>query len=326
MPQSTNPQIGIMFRRENPPESLPDFARHAEEIGISELWMVEDCFYASGIASAAIALAVTRSIPVGLGIMPAVARNAAFTAMEIATLARTYPGRFLAGIGHGMANWMKQIGAFPKSQLAALSETSEVVRRLLAGEEVTFSGDHVQLDQVKLEFPPTQIPPVLLGVRGPKSLMASGRYADGTLLAELASPAYVRWAREQITQGQADAGRTGTPHPIYVYMLFAVDADGVAARNRLRPMIADWLAHGNNDYTRALGIDAELDALRQSGGRAKIEAELPDTWIKEMTIAGTPDECRESIQTLIEAGAASVILVPDQLGLDGLNAVGSLLT
>jgi len=308
-----------MFRRENPPELLPQFARHAEFLHLSELWVVEDCFYASGIASAAVALACTDRIHVGLGIVPAVARNPAFTAMEFATLARTYPHRFIPGIGHGVAEWMKQISAFPKSQLAALSETAEVVRRLLAGEAVTFHGDHVQLDNVKLEFPPTHAPPVLLGVRSVKSLIASGRCADGTLLAEQTSPAYVRWARAQIAQGQAEAGRSGQPHAIHVYMLFAVDADARKAVARLRPVLGDWLAYGNNAYTAALGIDAELDALRARG--ADLKTELPDAWVREMSVVGTPADCAASIRRLLDAGANQVILMPEQLGRAGLDSI-----
>lgn len=322
MSPSISPHVGVMFRRENPPETLPAFARRAEDLGFSELWVVEDCFYASGIASAAVALATTSTMRVGLGIMPAVARNPAFTAMEIATLARTFPGRFTPGIGHGVSEWMRQIGAFPKSQLAALSETAFVLRRLLVGDAVTFHSDHLHLDNVKLEFPPAEAPPVLLGVRGPKSLQAAGRAADGTLLAEQASPAYVRWAREQIARGQAEADRADVPHPITVYMLAAVDEDGSAARARLRVVLGTWLAHGTNDYTRALGIDQELDALIADG--ANLQTDLPEAWVSEMTVAGTPAECRASIQRLLDAGASSVVLVPEQLSVTGLDTLATI--
>jgi 5,10-methylenetetrahydromethanopterin reductase len=325
MPQPNGMNVGIMFRRENAPETLPDYARRAEQVGLSELWVVEDCFYGSGIASAAVALACTSTIRVGLGIMPAVARNAAFMAMEIATLARLYPRRFVPGIGHGVADWMKQIGVFPKSQLAALAETSEVVRRLLAGEAVTFHGDHVHLDHVKLEFPPQHVPPVILGVRGPKSLQVAGRSADGAILAELASPAYIRWAREQIRQGQGAAGRAGTPHSITVYVLCALDADGNAARQRMRPWAAEILSYGQPDYLRPLGIEAEVNALLTSGGRERLQAEMPDAWIEEMAVVGTPKECAASIRRLSDAGADSVVLVPEQPGIEGLNAAAEIL-
>ena len=56
--------LGIMFRREYTPESLPLFAKKTEQYGFDELWVVEDCFYGSGIASAAAALANTETISV----------------------------------------------------------------------------------------------------------------------------------------------------------------------------------------------------------------------------------------------------------------------
>ena len=63
-------EIGIMYRREYLPEDLPKFARAAEELGFAELLVVEDAFYTSGIASAAIALSSSRRMRVSLGIMP----------------------------------------------------------------------------------------------------------------------------------------------------------------------------------------------------------------------------------------------------------------
>lgn len=317
--------LGVMYRRENAPEALPAYARRAEAIGLDELWVVEDCFFGSGIASAAVALASTETITVGLGIMPAVARNPAFTAMEIATLARLYPDRFLPGIGHGVTSWMQQIGAFPKSQLGALGETTEVIRRLLAGEAVTFDGAHVHLWNVMLEFPPQPAPPVSLGVRGPKSLELSGRYADGTIIAELSSPAYVRWARDQIRAGQVEAGRAGERHRLTAYMLCAFSEDGDAARQRLRPTIAEWMSYGQDNYLRPLGIDGTVNALLESGGREKLEAEMPDEWLDQLAVVGTAHDAASAVRRLVDAGVDSVVLVTEEIGIGGLDELLPLL-
>ena len=80
-----------MFRREYAPEHLPAFATTVEGLGFDELWVVEDLGYHGGFAQAATALAVTSRIEVGLGIAPAVARNAGYAAMEVATLCRIAP-------------------------------------------------------------------------------------------------------------------------------------------------------------------------------------------------------------------------------------------
>ena len=84
--------LGLVVRPELDPEGLPARARAAEAAGFAELWLWEDCFLAGGIAAAATALAATERIRVGLGIMPAPLRNAAFAAMEAAALARLHPG------------------------------------------------------------------------------------------------------------------------------------------------------------------------------------------------------------------------------------------
>jgi 5,10-methylenetetrahydromethanopterin reductase len=302
--------LGIMFRREHAPEDLPDFTRQAEEAGFDELWLVEDCFYGSGIASAAIALASTNRILVGVGIMPAVARNPVFTAMEIATLARLYPGRFLPGIGHGVAVWMRQIGAFPKSQLSALEEVTITVREMLAGERVTFDGKQLHLEEVELIHPPDQIPPISLGVRGPKSLALSGRVADGTILAEFAAPAYVSWAREQVEAGRMKAGHD-REHRVTLFAMTCAGETTEAARRELRPLVASAVASGKIDAQLApMGILPQVQKLKNNGDPASFEAAMPDTWIDQLTIAGTIDDWELAIDRFVEAGADTIVLVP----------------
>lgn len=144
-------KLGVIFTADRPPEALAAFAAAAESAGLDELWLCEDCFLAGGIAASATALAATQRITVGLGIMPAVFRNPAAAAMEIATLARLHPNRFIAGLGHGVPAWMDQIGALPAKPVRALEETATAIRRLLAGERVTTEGDYVNLNDVRLE-------------------------------------------------------------------------------------------------------------------------------------------------------------------------------
>jgi alkanesulfonate monooxygenase SsuD/methylene tetrahydromethanopterin reductase-like flavin-dependent oxidoreductase (luciferase family) len=302
--------LGIMFRREHAPENLPGFARRAEEAGFDELWIVEDCFYGSGIASAATALACTNTITVGVGIMPAVVRNPVFAAMEIATLARLYPGRFLPGLGHGMANWMRQVGSFPKSQLKALEEVTVTIRGMLTGERLTYDGKQIHLDQVELVYPPDQIPPISLGVRGPKSLALSGRVADGTILAEYAAPAYVSWAWEQIDSGRLESGHD-REHRLTVFALTCAGSTTATARRQLRPLMASAIASGGiNSQLAPMGILPQVHELKKSGDHEHFEAEIPDTWIDQLAIAGTPENCDLAINRLVEAGAHTVVLVP----------------
>lgn len=302
---------GIMSRCQNQPESLIEFAQLAENNGFDELWLVEDCFFAGGIASTAVALSNTQNIRVGLGIMPAVARNPAFAAMEIAALSRLFPGRLLPGFGHGVADWMKQIGAFPSSQLKALEEVTSTVRALLAGEQVTYQGQHVNLSQVQLEFPPRENIPVFLGIRGPKSLQLSGRVADGTILAEHTSAKYIEWAIEQIRIGQREANREHEPHRVTVYTFCLIDDDRDVALRKLRPQIAGAIASGSlSPYLAASGILESANKILSEKGEAGLLQEMPDEWIQQLAVVGTPEDCRNAVMKLVDAGADSIVFTP----------------
>jgi alkanesulfonate monooxygenase SsuD/methylene tetrahydromethanopterin reductase-like flavin-dependent oxidoreductase (luciferase family) len=300
-----------MFRCASPPEELRRYAREVEAFGFHELWVVEDCFYGGGIASACAALAATDHLVVGLGIAPAVLRNPAALAMELATLARIYPDRLLPGIGHGVADWMRQVGAYPDSPLRALDEVTTVVRALLRGETVSVKGSHVHLDAVRLVHPPQSVPPVATGVRAEKSLRLSGRVADGTIVTELSSPPYLRWAREQIDAGRAEADRAD-PHRLTVYALFALDAKRSQARAVTRLEIAHALRSGGlGAQLRSLGIESQAAELTASARDERaLAAALPDEWVSQLAVAGDAADCAEAVLALRAAGADAVVLVP----------------
>ena len=215
-PTSRIPRVGMVFRPQLPPERLREFVRAAEMAGLDDLWMWEDCFLEGGLTSAAAALAWSSSLRIGLGLMPAPLRNPALAAMEVATLARLFPGRFVPAVGHGVQPWMEQVGARALSPMTLLREWVTATRSLLRGDAVTVSGQYVRLSDVALDWPPATVPPLLVGARGPKTLALAGELADGLVLAAGTSPQGVRQA-----VGRAAARR---PHEVVVYVLCGAGA------------------------------------------------------------------------------------------------------
>lgn len=295
-------RIGVRINREQPASRVTALARRAEQEGLDEVWIVEDCFYAGAIATASTVLAVTEKITVGIGVLPAVARNPAIAAMEIAALANLYPGRLIVGFGHGVPDWMRQIGAWPKSALAAFEETVAVIRRLLDGERVSFEGKHVRLKDVELEFPPARPPKLIAGVRGPKSLAAAGRVADGTILAEPATPEYVRATREIVGVEN---------HSIITYNWLALDDDPERARERARSDVASTIGPDSGPAFRPLPFGEELLAeAAASSDTADLARRLRPEWIDRLSINGPLEHCVEQIRALYAAGSESVVLLP----------------
>lgn len=302
--------VGLVLGSHVPPEQLQSTARLAERLDFGELWFAEDYFFTGGVSGAAAALAATNEIPVGLGIVSALVRHPALLAMEIATLSRIYPGRLRPGIGLGVPHWLRQMGLYPASPLGAVRDCVIAVRRLLDGEEVTVAEGAYLFDRVKLSHPAIDWVPLFLGVIGPKMLQLSGAVANGTVLSVGASPAYVRWARQQIGAGAASAGRTDH-HQVTSFAIFSVDRNSRRAREAARAPVAFYLAAGGaNALTDAYGISDELTEMLARGGSGLLEREMPDRWVEDLAIAGDPEECAAGVRAHLGAGADSVALFP----------------
>lgn len=293
-------RVGTCFDRSFPASAVVEFAERLEAGGVDQLWVIEDCFYTAGISLAATALARTERLTVGLGILPAVARNPAVTAMELATLAELAPGRLLAGIGHGVQGWMEQMGARTPSPLTTLEEVITVVRRLLAGDRVSFDGRHVQLRDVELDRPPDTPPPVLAGVRGPRSLAMAGRVAEGLVIAEGAGPAYVRQALEQ----------AGEPEPFRVSMFSAlcIEDDRRAAYRRAAPFVAALCSAPPPNLTAHPRFEELHERWRVRGEEGL--ADMPPAMWQELGAIGSFGDAVAHLEASHEAGVQDVGLLP----------------
>lgn len=265
-----------MLKREVHPRDLIAHAQR-HQAAFDELWVVEDLPYAGGIAQAATVLAHTEKVVVGHGIAPAPFRNPAALAMEWATLAEMFEGRFAAGLGHGVQSWMGDIGARARSPLTLLRETHDSISSLLAGERVDAAGTYVQLTGQKLEFPPKTPLPISLGVVGPRSLELSGEIASGTLLPEGHGPSEVATAREHLGVGAERAGRGLDEHRLTVFASFHVGGpETMAPRNPEAPTM--WEAVDTDPASVAeqlqLLVDCGVDAIILVALGTNIDAQL----------------------------------------------------
>jgi alkanesulfonate monooxygenase SsuD/methylene tetrahydromethanopterin reductase-like flavin-dependent oxidoreductase (luciferase family) len=284
-------------------------------MGYGEIWLAEDYFELGGIASAATALAATESIPVGLGVVAAPVRHPAVAAMEFATLGGTYPGRFMAGLGHGAPDWVRQMGLSPDSPMRLLREATEAIRRLLNGAAITGSGDYFRFEDVSLDHPPSTEVPLYFGVQGPASLRLAGELADGTLLGWFTSPGSIRWARHRVDEGRERGRRSGS-HKLATLCLLAISNDDPAAAGR---SLAQWAGPilsrmVDTPPMMASAEGEELRALLHRVGKEDLGTSLPLNLLRRFAAAGTLDDCAGTVSSLLAAGSDRVILVPNPAG------------
>lgn len=273
--------VGVVFTPTRPPEQIRDFVVEAERLGLDEVLFFEDCFRESGMAAAVATLAWTERIRVGIGVLPMPFRNVALLAMEVATVERLFPGRFHLGVGHGVQDWMGQVGARVASPLTLMREYISALRALLAGDEVTVDGRYVKLDKVKLDWPPATPVAVHAAGEGPKTLVATGEVADGTILTNGTSPGMAVQGVALAAEGRAAAGRDGEQQ--FSILIMTAFGEGADAR-----------------------LAAELEAWKYTGERAA-------------GAVGTVAEVAEQVRAWVDAGVGTVLLQPldDETDLPG---------
>jgi alkanesulfonate monooxygenase SsuD/methylene tetrahydromethanopterin reductase-like flavin-dependent oxidoreductase (luciferase family) len=268
--------LGVIVRPQLPPERVRGLVQLAEGVGLDEVWLWEDCFLEGGISSAAAALAWTERIRVGVGLLPVPLRNVAIAAMEIASVERMFPGRARFGVGHGVQEWMGQVGARVESPVTLLREYVDALRALLRGERVSVQGRYVRLDDVQLGWPPQRGVEILVGAVGPRTVRLSGEVADGTILSEVTPADGVRDAVRLVQEGREAAGRSGE-HAVVSYLLAATGDDGYA---RLRGEIeGKGLGH-----VPGLGVAGDAEAVAEGVRR------LADAGADTVVLEPTGDE------------------------------------
>lgn len=165
-------------------EALRARARWAEQAGFSVMTIADHLVpMPAPFATLATIAAATERLRVGTLVLNNDFRHPVITAREAATLDWMSGGRMELGIGAGhMGSEYDEAGMpFDRGavRVARLAESVQVIRRLLAREEVTFEGEHYSIAG-HTSFPePVQDPlPLLVGGNGETVLRTAATGAD----------------------------------------------------------------------------------------------------------------------------------------------------
>jgi len=149
---------------------LRDFARRAEALGYEALWVVEHLLTARGLYGTAwlspletvsFAAGCTERIRLATGILIAALRNPVFVAKEIASLQYLSGGRFELGVGVGWdAHEYEVVGVPLRERGRRTDEMLGIFERLWSGEPVTHHGRYYHFDDVVIDPPLPQKPPL----------------------------------------------------------------------------------------------------------------------------------------------------------------------
>lgn len=304
------------------------YARHAERAGFDAVWQAESRLVRDAIVPMAAFAAVTESIHVGSGVINNWTRNAAIVAATFSTLDDLAPGRILCGIGAWWEPLASKVGVDRRKPLKAMRETVEVVRRLLAMETVTYSGEFVRVQDVQIDIvhgdrSPKQIP-IYIGATGDQMLELGGEIADGVLLNYLVSPQYNERAIARVEAGARRAGRSLEDVDRPQLVVVSMDRDRRRALDNARELVTQYLGQQPH-IMKASGVSPELleeinRVLTWPATEEQIRAAMrlvPDDVVQLITASGTPDEVLAKVQEYMDTGATCPVLYPlgDDVGL-----------
>jgi 5,10-methylenetetrahydromethanopterin reductase len=203
-----------------------------------------------------------------------------------------------------------------------MREHVEAIRRLFTMEEVTYEGEFVRLDRVRLDVAygdrsPRDIP-IYLGATGEKMMELTGEICDGAVLNYVVPTHYIRASVELLARGAARSGRTidQVDRPeLLVCSLSDNDPDEAVMTGK--SLVAYYL--GTEPHIMAAsGADPELvTRVQEIVGWPATEADyrkaahlIPDDLVRSVMAVGTTQECRDTVATYIEAGVTCPILYP----------------
>jgi probable non-F420 flavinoid oxidoreductase len=166
------------------------------------------------------------SLPFGLVVAPGQRYHPAIVAQAIATLGELFPDRLWVALGTGEASNEHVTGdRWPEKAVRneRLLECVHVIRRLLAGEEVSVDG-HVRVDRARLWTLPARPPPLYAAALSPETAAWAGGWADG--LVTLRQPP---GALEEIIAAFRSGGGSGKPVRVQIHLSWAPTEDEALA-------------------------------------------------------------------------------------------------
>lgn len=328
------PQRMALYMQDRHPIAYElEMAQYAEARGFSEIWQADTRLARDCVVLMSAFLARTQTLRVGSGVLPLWTRNPAVIAATWSTLWELAgrvngKGRVMLGLGAWWEPIAGRVGVDRRKPLRAMREHVESIRELFTMEEVTYQGEFVQLDRVRLDVAygdtsPRDIP-IYIGATGDKMLELAGEIADGVVLNYVVSVDYIRRAVDHVAEGARRAGRQlkQVDRPELIVCSLS-DEDPAAAMAEAKKLVAYYLATEPH-IMKASNVSQELleevqaimswPATEQDYIRAS--QVIPDEVAQNLMAVGDTPTCRAKVREYIQAGVTCPILYPlmDDIG------------
>jgi alkanesulfonate monooxygenase SsuD/methylene tetrahydromethanopterin reductase-like flavin-dependent oxidoreductase (luciferase family) len=232
----------------------------------------------------------TGTMPIKSSMLLLPLLNPVDVAENVATLDHITHGRLVLGIAIGYREReLEAVGLTRKDRTAKLEESLLLMKRLWAGEEVTFSGTYTKLTKSRMGFTPYQKPhpPIEMGAQSEGATRRAARLADSVFFGPQVAWADMRKLAEVYRETRQESGQHPTTGLGASRSLMVGKSKEDAARTAQQylektfNMYRSWEMQEKDMVPLQLGFDRSLD---------------------DWSVVGSPKDC---VETLLHAREAT---------------------
>ena len=313
-----------------------DFVVEAEKLGLDICWVAE-AWGSDAPSALGYYAARTDRMLLGSGVIQVGTRTPVAVAQTAITLSNLSGGRFLLGLGASGPQVVEGLHGVPFARpLSRVRETVEIVRRVLDGGKLSYSGREFTIPLPGGDAVPMRLStraeheiPLYLAALSPAMLRLTGEIADGWLgtsfVPEGAAGAYFAHLDEGLALG--GRGRSDLDVCQGAEVAFAPDEEALGAmvagrKKELAFSLGGMGSASTNFYNRAYSrqgwaeVAAEVRERWQAGDRDGAAGLVSDEMVLGTTLIGTESMVRARLRVWREAGVNTVRLYPAGQTLD----------
>jgi 5,10-methylenetetrahydromethanopterin reductase len=322
-------RISVAFQTDKPLGAYGPLAAAAERHGFDVVSVYNDLLYQPTWLPLLEMARATRRAALGPAAVNPFTCHPVNIAGHAALIDEASGGRAYLGMARGA--WHEFLGIDPPRPVQALREAFECVRHLLRRAREPYPGKVFRLaggDSLRWTIARPELP-FLLGTWGLRTIRACIGNVAEVKIGGTANPDLVPRYREAIRASAESAGRPPEAVGLVIGGVSVVDRDGRAARDLARRKVALYLPV-------ITGLDPTLPVEPERIKRIQTAAmaydfegaarQIPDSLLRRVTFAGTPEEVAEQALALYTAGATRVEFgaphgLDERTGLDLLGGV-----
>jgi 5,10-methylenetetrahydromethanopterin reductase len=318
--------VGVIFKSYEPMSAIQSYAKQTEQSNLNGGFWIAEAYHwfrkyghesRGCMATLAAAITATKRIPIGLGITSPYVRHPTAQASEAVALDELSGGRFIMGFGAGKVGIVYlEVDLGKQTPVKVHREAIEIFRGIVKGGKFSYEGELYKAEVPAMDRAGRGLRtyiPIYIGATGPYMQQLAGKMGDGLLLPGLTNPGFVRYAKDNLHKGFEKAGRKAeADFPIGGVILASVSRDGAKARDAARSYTGTYIVNKlrnikNDVILSSSGLPDEtwepFRAAIAEGTEDEVTHLVGDDVMRKFTvIAGTPGECVEILQELVDAG------------------------